>query len=218
MIDSSMSGMAYNRFDNLDSIEDRIIYYLLSPVNKTEAELEQVHNIWRLLYYNDIDALSKPLPKYSDIIKLIYNDNDSQAGYRIFRSPRLEDGWEEQCSMLKIYIDSIIPADHLRSVVNVGIDVVVNTKIINVRVPDEQINVMIDEVDGVPVRIQSKSRVSILCKAVLSLLNGAEVAGVGKLIFSRQHSIYNQSQYGIWNNRNFEGIKNVIGVSMSGVS
>jgi hypothetical protein len=34
MIDSSMSGMAYNRFDNLDSIEDRIIYYLLSPTNK----------------------------------------------------------------------------------------------------------------------------------------------------------------------------------------
>ena len=77
MIDSSMSGMAYNRFDNLDSIEDRIIYYLLSPTNKTPKELEQVHNIWRLLYYNDIDALSKPLPKYSDIIKLIYNDNDT---------------------------------------------------------------------------------------------------------------------------------------------
>jgi hypothetical protein len=95
--------------------------------------------------------------------------------------------------MLKIYIDSIIPSDHLRSVVNIGIDVVVNTKIINVRVPEEQTNVIIDEVDGVPVRVQSKSRVSILCKAVLSLLNGAEVAGVGKMIFSRQHSIYNQS-------------------------
>ena len=53
---------------------------------------------------------------------------------------------------------------------------------------------------------------------MLSLLNGADVAGVGRMIFSRQHSIYNQSQYGIWNNRNFEGIKNVIGVSMSGVS
>ena len=61
----------------LDSIEDRIIYYLLSPTNKTPQELEQVHNIWRLLYYNDIDALSNPLPKYSDIIKLIYNDNDT---------------------------------------------------------------------------------------------------------------------------------------------
>jgi len=87
--------------------------------------------------------------------------------------------------MLKIYIDSIIPTDHIRSIVNIGIDVVVNTKIINVKVPDEQINVVIDEVDGIPVRIQSKSRVSILSKAVLSLLNGAEVAGVGKMIFSR---------------------------------
>lgn len=218
MIDSSISGMAYNRFCNLDSIEDRIIYYLLSPTNKTPAELEQTHTIWRLLCYNDIDALSKPLPKYSDVIKLIYNDNDGQSGYRIFRSPRLEDGWEEQCSMLKIYIDSIVPTDHLRSIVNIGVDVVVNTKIINVRVPDEQTNVIIDEVEGIPVRVQSKSRVSVLSKAVLSLLNGADVAGVGRMIFSRQQSIYNQSQYGIWNNRNFEGIKHVIGVSMSGVS
>jgi len=45
MWDESASGMAYNRFDNLDSIEDRIIYYLLSPTNKTEEELEEVHKI-----------------------------------------------------------------------------------------------------------------------------------------------------------------------------
>ena len=36
-----------------------------------------------------------------------------------------------------VYIDSIIPTDHLRSIVNIGIDVVVNTKIINVKVPDD---------------------------------------------------------------------------------
>ena len=222
MIDYSASGMAYNRFDNLDSIEDRIIYYLLSPKNKTEDELKQVHTIWRILYYNDEDALiddeKHPLPKYSDVVKLIYNDNHTQSGYRIFRSPRLEDGWEEECSMLKIYIDSIVPTNRMIAIVNVGIDVVVNTKIINLTVPDEDINVIIDDVDGIPVRVQTKSRVSVLTKAILRLCNGADVAGVGKLFFSREQSIYNRAQYGIWNNRNFEGMKIVIGVSMSGVS
>lgn len=218
MIDNSMSSMAYNRFDNLDSIEDRIIYFLLSPNNKTKEELKQVHNIWRILYYNDLDALNKPLPKYSDITKLIYNGNGTQDNYRIFRSPRLEDGWSEECSMLKVYVDSIVPVDHLRSVVNIGIDVLVNTKIINLRVPDDEINVVVDEVDGDPVKIQTKSRVTTLTKAILSLCNGAEVAGVGRMIYSRQLSIFNESQYGLWNNRNFEGIKNVIGVSMSGVN
>ena len=65
MRDISMSGHDYNRLQNLDGIEDRIIYYLLSPKNKTDLELEQVHNIWRILYYNDIYALKKPLPTYS---------------------------------------------------------------------------------------------------------------------------------------------------------
>lgn len=222
MIDNSASGMAYNRFDNLDSIEDRIIYYLLSPTGKNKEELKLVHTIWRILYYNDLNALiddeEHPLPKYSDVAKLIYNDSGSQDKYRIFRSPRLEDGMTEQCSMIKVYIDSIIPTDHLRSIVNVGIDVVVNTKIINLAIPDDEINVIIDMIDDVPVRIQTKSRVSVLTKAILSLLNGADVAGIGRMIFSRQQSIYNQAQYGLWNNRNFEGIKTVIGVSMSGVS
>ena len=219
MIDNIMSAMNYNRFVNLDSIEDRIIYYLISPYNKTEEELEWVHNIWRILYYNDVDALSKPLPKYSDITKLIYNDQGEQSGYRIFRSPRLEDGWVEECSMIKIYIDNITPIDHIRSVIDVGIDVVVNTKIINLKIPeDQQTDTWIGEVDGVPIKVQTKSRVSVLVKSILALLNGAEVAGVGKMVFSRQLSNRNQSQYGLWNQKAFEGMKTVFGVIMSGVN
>ena len=118
----------------------------------------------------------------------------------------------------KIHVDSIIPVNHLRAIVNVGIDVVVNTKIINLSVPQDSIDVYIDEIDGIPVSVKTKSRVTALTQAVISLLNGAEVAGVGKMIFSREQSIFNQAQYGIWNNRNYEGIKIVMGVSMSGVS
>jgi hypothetical protein len=55
-------------------------------------------------------------------------------------------------------------------------------------------------------------------KAVLFLLNGAHVQGVGNLEFSTMMSRFQQAQYGIWNNRNFEGIKVVLGCYMSGVS
>ena len=149
MIDRSESGMAYNRFRNLESIEDRIIYYLLSPTNKSPEELRWVHTIWKLLMYNDIDALNKPLPKYSDVIKLIQNDNISQADKRIFRSPHLEEGWEEQCSMLKIYVDTIIPKNHIWSIVNIGIDVLCHDKIINVKAEEGYEGSLIDEVDGI---------------------------------------------------------------------
>ena len=72
--------------------------------------------------------------------------------------------------------------------------------------------------DGKMIQVQYKSRVTALTKAIISLLNGASVQGVGKITFSRKNSIFNQAQYGIWNHRNCEGMKIVMGVKMSGVS
>ena len=95
--------------------------------------------------------------------------------------------------------------------------VVVNTNIINLEIPENEAGI-IDEIDGEYLKVQTTSRVTALTKAILSLLNGADVQGVGRMIFSREQSIYNQSQYGLWNNRNFEGIKSVIGVTISGVN
>ena len=218
MIDRSESGMAYNRFRNLESIEDRIIYYLLSPTNKSPEELRWVHTIWKLLMYNDIDALNKPLPKYSDVIKLIQNDNISQADKRIFRSPHLEEGWEEQCSMLKIYVDTIIPKNHIWSIVNIGIDVLCHDKIINVKAEEGYEGSLIDEADGIKIKVETMSRVTLLSKAVLYLLNGAEVQGLGQLQFNAERSRYNLAQYGLWNKRNFEGMKIVISGMISGAS
>ena len=218
MIDTSESGMAYNRFRNLESIEDRVIYYLLSPTNKKPEELKWVHTIWKLLMYNDIDALNKPLPKYSDVVKLIQNDNTSQTDKRIFRSPHLEDGWGEQCSMLKIYVDTIIPKNHLLSIVNVGIDVLCHNKIINVKAENEEGSSIIDMIDGIPIKIETMSRVTLLSKSVLYLLNGAEIQGIGKMQFNAERSRYNLAQYGLWNNRNFEGMKIVVSGQISGVS
>ena len=271
MIDTSPSGMAYNRFVNLDGVEDRIIYYLLcdkydlknnivkevngkiryvdnngkieiDPTNiitrpvtlEDKKAQEQVQIIRRILMYNDVDALlndeSHPDVTFKQVSKLIYNNNDKQNNFRVFRSPRLESSFNEECSLLKIYIDSIIPDNRNIAIVNMGIDAVVNTRIINIRTPDIEDDLTIPELqrkigvplyldeEDTPVPIEYKSRVSVLTKAILYLLNGADIAGVGKALFSRENSIFNQAQYGIWNNRNFEGMKIVIGVSMSGVS
>ena len=211
------NNVAFNRFTNLDSIEDRIIYYLLSPNNKKPQELEQTHIIWKLLMYNDLEALNKPTPKYQDVVKLIANDNISQTDKRIFRDLHLEDGWIQQCSLLKIYIDQVIPQNRAMANVLVGIDIITHNKITNVRVPQDDKTTWIDEVDGMPVRIETKNRTSVLMKAVLSLLNGAEVAGVGQLVFDPKLSRFIKAESGLWNNRNFGGVKIVMGTLMSGV-
>lgn len=284
MFDNSASGMAYNRFTNLDGIEDRVIRYLLYYDNKTDEEKRLVTRIRRILLYNDVNALltlseggypdpdtrtvinitdeeaedyycglalvpkgegltQYPGTKVKEVIQgetsleciwvkadeaiknLLFNDCDieTQSSKRVFRSPRLSDSFDVQCSLLKIYVDSILPTDHLKSIVNVGIDVVVNTKIINVSVSENEPNTYIYETcnqagDEYVIPVQTKSRVTTLVQAVLALLNGAAVQGVGKMIFSNQLSIYNKAAYGLWNNRDFEGMKLVMGVYMSGVN
>lgn len=262
MFDASMSGQVYNRLDNLDGIEDRVIIYLLSYYNKTPREKAQVDVIRKILANDDINALDIPVPSNEQIARLISNDNIDQSGKRIFRSPRLEDPKVMEGTILKVYVDSIIPDNHIVSTVNIGIDVVVNDKIINLKVPqsdNEDIEDMDEDarkeyeeeqkekscnevgVDGATqadvnessgatnlyamalsngeiVQVQYKSRVTVLTKAIISLLNGASVQGVGKITFSRKNSIFNQAQYGIWNHRNCEGMKIVMGVKMSGVS
>ena len=212
------NGTRYNRFMNLDGSEDRIIYYLLSPNKKDKLLLEQTHIIWKLLMYNDYDALNMPLPKYTDVIKLISNDDIQQADKRIFRFSRLEDGFTEQCTILKIYIDSIIPQNAYVSQVNYGIDVICHNKIINVRTGYEENEPAIDIVDGVEIKVETKSRITLMTRAILSLLNGADIAGVGRLQFNMENFRYNQAQYALWNNRNFEGMKIVIGAMQSGLA
>lgn len=218
MINNFPGGQAYNRFINLDGVEDRVIYYLISPNKKTDDELYQTHVIWKLLYYDDIDALNKPLPEYIDIVKLICSDNISQDNFRIFRSCHLEDAWTIQSTFLKIYIDSLLPENTMTCVTNIGIDIIAHNKIINVNVDRSQKICPIDIVDGIEYQINQKSRISLMTRAILSLLNGANIEGVGRLQFSLDLNRFNQGQYEIWNNRNFEGMKLVLGTRMSGVS
>ena len=58
----------YNRYENLDGIEDKIIYYLLSENNKNEWQKKAVHEIWRLLYYNNAECLNRKTSWYEHLL------------------------------------------------------------------------------------------------------------------------------------------------------
>lgn len=215
-----IANNAYNRFPNLDSIEDRIIYYLISERGKNEEQLKKVHNIWKILYYNSINALNEKLPTQSEISKLVDNDNtgNDRINKRIFKTPFLDDSWTIECSMLKIYIDSVIPDNNKLSVVNVGIDIITHNKLANLYVDENDSSSIIDIVDGIPITVQSKTRVDVLLQSILYLLNGADVAGVGRMQFNSEVSRYNQARYSLWNNRNYSGFKMCIGCYSGGLN
>ena len=135
MVDMSASGQAYNRFDNLDGIDSRVISYLLSYRGKNQKEQDQVNVLRKLIYYQDPDALSQKIPTAEQIGDLISDGATKQDEKRIFRSPYLDDSLDVRGSLLKVYIDSIIPENTMVAVVNVAIEVISNVEDIDIIVP-----------------------------------------------------------------------------------
>ena len=214
--------VVYNRYENLDGIEDKIIYYLLSEQNKNDWQLKAVHNIWRLLYYNDagclLDDAKHPLPKFSKIAQMIDNNSVEQADKRIFRSPFVEDSFTAECSQLRIYVDGISPQNHVLGTISVGVEIIIHNKLTNI-VNDlyDKNGEFVNPTEELPL-ITYKNRAVVLLKNVIALLNGVDLAGVGKMIFSQENNRFCQSKLGVWNNRNFYGYRSIFTCMMSVVS
>ena len=117
------NDVAFNRFSNLDSIEDRIINYLI------QSDSIHANRIWKLLKYGTKDALLKDNLTASEKSKLIDSGESDQSEFRIFKQPFMEDAFTEQCSLLKFYVDSVVPITHLLATVNIGIDIMTHNKI-----------------------------------------------------------------------------------------
>ena len=95
-----MAGdVAFNRFVNLDSIEERIINYLINS-NSYNAE-----RIWKLLKYGTLDALTKKNLTKKEKAELIYRGEAEQSNKRVFMQSYLDDAFTTQCSLLKFYIE-----------------------------------------------------------------------------------------------------------------
>lgn len=214
--------VVYSRYENLDGIEDKIIYYLLSEDGKNEWQLKAVHSIWRLLYYNDSNCLIEdkehPLPKFKEIIKLIDNNSVEQANKRIFRYPFVEDAFVEECTQIRIYPDAISPLNHLTGAVSIGVEVIIHNKISNVvnNLYDQEGNLN-NPTEEYPM-ITYKNRAVVLLRNIIALLNGVDIAGVGKMMFSQENNRFCQSKLGVWNNRNYYGYRTIFSCLMSGVS
>lgn len=197
----------FNKFSNLDSIDTRIINFLRDD-NSPEAE-----RIWKLLKHSDIRALYQNNLTKTEKDDLIYKDCD-EKNKRVFSFSLIEDSFEETCSILKIYLHSIEPTTHLTSVVNITIDILTHNKISNVYNDDS------DVLEGgrpIEEKISIKNRNTVLLKAILSVLNGAHVEGIGKLQFNQELSKKSMVTNYINNNRNFYGYSIVFSCLMSGV-
>ena len=197
----------FNKFHNLDSIETRIINYL------KDTSTDDCNRLWKLLKYSDMKALYKDNLSAVDKKNLIYQDRN-ESDCRVFTFPYVEDNFTEVCSIIKVYMYSVQPVNHLISTVNIGIDILTHNKISNIY-NDES-----DVLDGgreVEENISTKNRNAVMLKAILTTLNGADVEGVGVLQFNKELSDKCQAEMKLSNNRNFYGYTVVLSCQMSGI-
>ena len=197
----------FNHFINLDSVETRVIRYI------RDSERPEAQRVWKLLKYNDVRALFNKDLTQKEKNDLIYLDQD-QDKCRVFNFHFIEDEFVETCSLIKVYIHSIEPTNHLVSKVNVGIDILSHNKLSNVYNDDG------DTLDGgreVEEDIPVKNRNSVILRSLLSLLNGAIIEGVGVLQFNMEMTEKSKAEMRLTNNRNFYGYTMVMTCEMSGV-
>lgn len=202
----------FNRFINLDSIEDRIINYLI------ESDSVYANRIWKVLKYPDIDALLKPNLTKKEKSELVDNGSASQSEKRVFRYPFLEDAFTVKSSILRIYIDSVVPENHLVAKVNIGFDLISNDKINNLYNDENDSLENPETYRPISESIMLKSRNSVLLKNLLAELNGKEIAGVGVLQFNQDLSMFSQARLGFFNNQNYSGYKVLMACMQSGVN
>lgn len=201
----------FNKFVNLDSIEDRIINHLI------KSETEYANRIWKILKYPDSKALLYPNLTQEEKSKLVDDDSAEQTSKRVFRYPFIEDAFTVECSLLRIYIDSVIPIDHLKSIVNIGFDAVTHNKINNLYNDSADDLENPEQYRPIESEIIMKSRKSVFLKNILAEFNGVNVEGVGYLQFTRETSTFSQAKLGLFNNRDYTGYKIIIPCIQSGV-
>lgn len=212
--DSFVTESAFNRLTNLDNVEWHIIDYLL------KSDTKYAQYLWKLLAYDTQDCLSKPNVPYAERIKLVYTGNGESTSYRVFMTPYIDDAWEEQTAHLHIYLHSLVPRDHLHTVVNIGIETVVHNKISNIFGDASRFNDFTNPVELQDGRILTpyKSRASEMVKNVIGELNGTFVNGIGVLQFNQRIAPEDGAKLNVWNGKKFFGHQVILSSMLSGVS
>nr|DAE60092.1 MAG TPA: hypothetical protein [Caudoviricetes sp.] len=176
----------YNSMSMLPNIPYNILTYL--------AKEEQI--LWKLLAYNSYDALSKPDLTFSEKMDLIWKEGP-QEPYSVFMTNIIDDAIPESKSILKIYNYYIHAKDLYLAPTVYAFDILYGPKMSLV------------EYNGIPV-----SRADLFVNRILTLLNGVEVGGVGKLVFFDDMSRYDLGRTVIGNSKTFTGYQLFLSVNV----
>lgn len=183
----------YNSLSRLPTIPYNIMVYLA----KSTDPIAEV--FWKMLAYKDYKALSHEPLTFQQKMKLVWAQN-KQDTYSVFLTNLIEDAMAESKQIVKIYQYYIHASELYTSTVVYAFDCLYGGQMSLV------------EYNGVPV-----NRGDLFIHCILTLLNGVEVGGVGKLTFLDDMSRYSAARSTIGNNKTFTGVQLYMAVDVGDV-
>ena len=180
----------YNSLSHLPTIQYNIMVYLAKSTDPT-AEV-----FWKMLAYKDYKALSHEPLTFQQKMKLAWAQG-KQDTYSVFLTNLIEDAMAESKQIVKIYQYYIHASELYTSTVVYAFDCLYGGQMSLV------------EYNGIPV-----NRGDLFIHCILTLLNGAEVGGVGKLMFLDDMSRYSAAKSTIGNNKTFTGVQLYMAVNV----
>ena len=173
----------YNSLSRLPTIPYNIMVYLA----KSTDPIAEV--FWKMLAYKDYKALSHEPLTFQQKMKLVWAQG-KQDTYSVFLTNLIEDTMAESKQIVKIYQYYIHASELYTSTVVYAFDCLYGGQMSLV------------EYNGIPV-----NRGDLFIHCILTLLNGVEVGGVGKLTFLDDMSRYSAARSTIGNNKTFTGVQ-----------
>ena len=180
----------YNSLSRLPTIPYNIMVYLAKSTDPI-AEI-----FWKMLAYKDYKALSHEPLTFQQKMKLVWAQG-KQDTYSVFLTNLIEDAMAESKQLVKIYQYYIHASELYTSTVVYAFDCLYGGQMSLV------------EYNGVPV-----NRGDLFIHCILTLLNGVEVGGVGKLMFLDDMSRYSAARSTIGNNKTFTGVQLYMAVNV----
>ena len=180
----------YNSLSRLPTIPYNIMVYLAKSTDPV-AEV-----FWKMLAYKDYKALSHEPLTFQQKMKLVWAQG-KQDTYSVFLTNLIEDAMAESKQIVKIYQYYIHASELYTSTVVYAFDCLYGGQMSLV------------EYNGIPV-----NRGDLFIHCILTLLNGVEVGGVGKLMFLDDMSRYSAARSTIGNNKTFTGVQLYMAVNV----
>ena len=179
----------YNKLSSLSKIPYKIVEKLAVSNNE---------DLWKALYYNDYNCLSKKNLTFKEKINLIWKNENDENNYRIFLKPLISSELVNSMAQLRINKVNISPDNAYNSIVLYEFTIVTGEKI-----------ALIEDRDGIPV-----PRVDFIEQELIKELNGIDI-GYGLLEFSKQLSRNIQENLSINNGKTAFGNSLIFGIRIT---